>query len=52
MSKLQLKKELQRLTKEQLIGQICELYDSYKLVKEYYNTLLNPGNIQVEQRLN
>jgi len=46
MSKLQLKKELQRLTKEQLIEQITELYDAYKPVKEYYNTLLNPDNIQ------
>jgi len=36
MSKLQLKKELQKLTKEQLIEQITELYDSYKPVKEYY----------------
>ena len=32
MSKLQLKKELQRLTKEQLIEQITELYDAYKPV--------------------
>ena len=46
MSKLQLKKELQKLTKEQLIEQIAELYDTYKPVKEYYNTFLNPGNIQ------
>ena len=46
MSKLQLKKELQRLSKEQLIEQITELYDSYKPVKEYYQTFLNPGNIQ------
>jgi len=46
MSKLQLKKELQKLTKEQLIEQITELYDTYKPVKEYYQTYLNPGNIQ------
>jgi hypothetical protein len=46
MSKNQLKKELQKLTKEQLIEQIIELYDSYKPVKEYYQTFLNPGNIQ------
>ena len=46
MSKLQLKKELQRLSKEQLIEQICELYSTYKPVKDYYNTFLNPDNIQ------
>jgi hypothetical protein len=46
MSKLQLKKELQKLTKDQLIEHITELYDTYKPVKEYYNTFLNPGNIQ------
>ena len=46
MSKLQLKKELQRLTKEQLIEQITELYDAYKPVKEYYKTRLNPNGIQ------
>ena len=46
MSKLQLKKELQRLTKEQLIEQITELYDIYKPVKEYYKTRLNPDGIQ------
>jgi len=47
MSKSKLKKELQKLTKEQLIEQICELYDSYKQIKEYYETFLNPDNIQV-----
>ena len=46
MSKIQLKKELQKLTKEQLIEQIAELYDSYKPVKEYYQTFMNPNNIQ------
>ena len=46
MSKLQLKKELQKLTKEQLIEQIFELYDTYKPVKEYYQTYLNPQNIE------
>ena len=46
MSKSILKKELQKLTKEQLIDQISELYDTYKPVKEYYQTFLNPGNIQ------
>jgi hypothetical protein len=46
MSKPQLKKELQKLSKEQLIEQIAELYDSYKPVKEYYQTFLNPNNIQ------
>jgi len=46
MSKPQLKKELQKLSKEQLIEQIIELYDTYKPVKEYYKTFLNPDNIQ------
>jgi hypothetical protein len=46
MSRLQLKKELQKLTKEQLVEQIAELYDAYKPVKEYYQTFLNPDNIQ------
>jgi hypothetical protein len=46
MSKSKLKKELQKLNKEQLIEQITELYETYKPVKEYYNTFLNPDNIQ------
>ena len=46
MSKPQLKKELQKLGKEQLIEQICELYDTYKPVKEYYKIFLNPDSIQ------
>jgi len=46
MSKLQLKKELQRLTKEQLIEIFADLYDTYKPVKEYFKTRLNPENIE------
>jgi len=46
MSKTQLKKELQSLTKEQLIEQITVLCDTYKPVKEYFQTFLNPENIQ------
>jgi len=46
MSKIQLKKELQKLTKEQLIEQITELYDLFKPVKEYYQTFLNPQNME------
>ena len=45
MSKSKLKKELQTLTKEQLIEQIISLYDTFKPVKEYYQTYLNPDNI-------
>ena len=45
MTKSQLKKELQTLTKEQLIEQILGLYDAYKPVKDYLKTFLNPGNI-------
>jgi hypothetical protein len=46
MSKLQLKKELQKLDKEQLIEIFAELYDTYKPVKEYFKTRLNPENIE------
>jgi hypothetical protein len=45
MTKSKLKKELQTLTKEQLIEQILGLYDAYKPVKEYLKTFLNPENI-------
>ena len=45
MTKSQLKKELQTLTKEQLIEQLLGLFDAYKPVKEYLKTFLNPGNI-------
>ncbi len=44
MSKQKLKKELQQLTKEQLIEQIMDLYDKNKAVKEFYNFYLNPRN--------
>ena len=37
MSKPALKKELQRLTKEQLVEQILDLYDKNKAVKEFSN---------------
>ncbi|MDR0795215.1 MAG: DUF6155 family protein [Tannerella sp.] len=46
MSKIELKKELQKLTKEQLIEQITELYSMYKPVKEHYKIFLNPNNMQ------
>jgi hypothetical protein len=42
MSKPRLKKELQRLTKEQLVEQILDLYDNNKTVKEFYDFYLNP----------
>lgn len=44
MSKQKLKKELQRLTKEQLIEQILDLYDKNKALKEFYDFYLNPRN--------
>ena len=44
MSKQKLKKELQRLTKEQLIEQILDLYEKNKAVKEFYDFYLNPYN--------
>jgi len=44
MSKVSLKKELQRLTKEQLVEQILDLYEKNKAVKEFYDFYLNPKN--------
>lgn len=44
MSKAKLKKELQSLTKEQLVEQILDLYDKNKSVKEFYDFYLNPRN--------
>jgi len=44
MSKTTLKKELQQLTKEQLVEQILDLYDKNKSVKKYYDFYLNPKN--------
>lgn len=44
MSKIKLKKELQQLTKEQLIEQILDLYSNNSTVEEFYNFYLNPHN--------
>lgn len=44
MSKSRLKKELQKLTKEQLVEQILDLYDKNKAIKEFYDFYLNPKN--------
>jgi hypothetical protein len=44
MSKAALKKELQRLTQEQLVEHILDLYDKNKAVKEFYYFYLNPKN--------
>lgn len=44
MSRPTLKKELQGLTKEQLVEQILDLYDKNKAVKEFYDFYLNPRN--------
>lgn len=44
MSKSKLKKELNNLTKEQLVEQILDLYDKNKAVKEFYDFYLNPLN--------
>lgn len=38
------KKELNNLTKEQLMEQILDLYDKNKAVKEFYDFYLNPVN--------
>jgi hypothetical protein len=44
MSKTALKRELQGLTKEQLVEQILDMYDKSKAVKEFYDFYLNPKN--------
>ncbi len=44
MSKLALKKELSKLSKEQLILHVLDLYENNKAVKEFYNHFLNPQN--------
>jgi hypothetical protein len=44
MSKSALKKELEKLTKNQLVEQILDLYEKNKAVKELYNFYLNPRN--------
>jgi hypothetical protein len=44
MSKPTLKKELLKLTKEQLVEQILDLYDTNKAVKEFYDFYLDPHN--------
>jgi hypothetical protein len=46
MSKIQIKKELQKLTKEQLVELTVGLYDNCKPSREYFNVFLNPGNFQ------
>jgi hypothetical protein len=43
MSKTELKKHLQSLSKEQVIEQVLELYDNCKPAKEYFEYLLNPN---------
>lgn len=42
MSKTELKKHLQTLTKEQVIEQVLELYGNCKPAKEYFEYLLKP----------
>lgn len=44
MSKSALKKELLKLTKEQLVEQILDLYEKNKSIKEFYDFYLNPHN--------
>lgn len=46
MSKPALKKELSKLTKEQLVAHILNLYDNNQSVKEFYNFYLNPKDEQ------
>ncbi len=43
MSKSALKKELSKLSKDQLIAHILDLYENNKAVKEFYELYLNPA---------
>ena len=52
MSKTELKKHLQSLTKEQMIGQVLELYDNCKPAKEYFEYLLNPNEKEQFEKYN
>jgi len=47
MSKRELRKYLKELTKEQLEGQITDLYERFKEVKEYYDFAFNPKENQL-----
>lgn len=42
MSKRELSRYLQSLSKAELEGQVCELYDRLKEVREFYNFVFNP----------
>ncbi len=44
MSKTALKKELSKLSKEQLIEHILDLYDKNTSVKEFYKFYINPAD--------
>lgn len=44
MSRIKLKKELQKLSKKQLLEQIIGLYDKNNAVKKLYDFYLNPSN--------
>ena len=50
MSKRNLKKELQKHTKEQLVEQIMDLYKKYKPVREYYDFYLNPNEKELFEK--
>jgi len=47
MSKRELRKYFKELTKEQLEGQITDLYERFKEVKEYYDFAFNPKENQL-----
>ena len=47
---MSIKKYLQTLTKEQLIGQIIELHQKYKDVKTYYEYFIDPNNNNVAEK--
>jgi hypothetical protein len=50
MSKSALKKQLQLLSKEQIIEQVLDLYDNSKAAKEYLEYFLNPNEKEMFEK--
>ena len=44
MSKIKLKKELQNMSREQLLDIILNVYDARKEAREYFEFFLNPDS--------
>ena len=50
MSKLQLKKEIKSLSREQLENMILDVYDARKEIKEYFEFFLNPDVDKLKEK--